>query len=65
MRFEDEIGEIFRSVFMGEVDITSKVGHTFIKAYQKIRELMLINTQEILKDALNRAIRREASMTSL
>lgn len=50
---------------MGEVDITTKVMLPITKAYQKIRELMLINTQEILKDALRRAIRREASMTSL
>lgn len=50
---------------MAEVDITSKVTPPHTQAYQKIREVILINTQEILRDALKRAIRREATLNSL
>ena len=50
---------------MKDVTITTKVSTLLTKGYQKIREAMINNVQDIVKEALMRAIRRESSLNSL
>lgn len=56
---------IFRSVYQRPIQIKPKVQSLQVQTFSKIRELMKYNAQELVNEALKRAVRRDASLSTL
>lgn len=65
LTLEEEVNQIFRSIYHKPISIKPKVIITSIQTFGQIRDFMKINAQEIVNEALKRAVRRDASLSTL
>jgi len=65
LSLEEEVSVIFKSVFQKQISIKPKVSITSLQVFGRIKEAMKANLHDIIYDSLKRAVRREASLTTL